>query len=228
MTFFKSFEQIKGPVVLAAHNGRSFDTRVLRFDLAQEKMTLPNNIIGFVDTLWWAKQVMKRRTRCALDKLLNEFDIDDDRDVHGALIDSILLREACHRLQKGPLLDQATGETLKGGLPDVDCFETIQQWEERTAMCVSAKAYVGHVRAMEQAKIERRIERERRRRERESEKKAKKKRTKKKKRSKRKHSKKKKATKKRKKKTKQGRVRRKRSKRSRRKYGTRQTRQPRT
>merc|ERR1712032_954766 len=51
--------------------------------------------------------------------------------------------------------------------PSSDCCETIEEWQERTAMCVSAKAYIRHVarleKARELAKNQRRRDRDKRR-----------------------------------------------------------------
>lgn len=163
--FCTSLKKIKAPVVLVAHNGRSFDTAVFRFELAQERMSLPDNVVGFLDSLHWAKHVLKRKTRCSLTHLCADFDIADRRNVHGALEDSVLLRSVCKRLAKPKSRQvQVAQETKKDRQPPSDCYETIGQWKDRTAIYVSAKAYVNHSARLEKARAKRRREREERRR----------------------------------------------------------------
>lgn len=89
--FMRSIESINKPVIMLAHNGKSFDTNVLRHELETENVRIANNIIGFVDTLHWMKYACKIKN-AKLDDLIVEYLHEDVRKEHGALEDSRLLK----------------------------------------------------------------------------------------------------------------------------------------
>jgi DNA polymerase III alpha subunit (gram-positive type) len=89
--FMKSIESVKRDVVLVAHNGKTFDTRVLRHELECEQVSLANNIIGFADTYYWIRYDCSI-TPTKMDNLLQTFFQQSSRTIHGALSDSIWLK----------------------------------------------------------------------------------------------------------------------------------------
>ena len=95
--FMKHIESIPRLVILVAHNGKSFDTNVLRHELECENVALANNIIGFVDTLHWIKWDLKLKI-ANLDNLMEFYLNKKSRDIHGAMEDSRILREVILKL----------------------------------------------------------------------------------------------------------------------------------
>tara|TARA_Y100000746_G_scaffold232519_1_gene249675 strand:- start:1444 stop:2289 length:846 start_codon:yes stop_codon:yes gene_type:complete len=90
-TFMRSIENIKKPVIMLAHNGKSFDTNVLRHELETENVNIANNILGFVDTLHWMRHACKIKN-AKLDDLIVDYLHENVRLEHGALEDSRLLK----------------------------------------------------------------------------------------------------------------------------------------
>lgn len=97
VNFMKHIESIPRLVVLVAHNGKTFDTNVLRHELECENVQLANNIIGFVDTLHWIRWDLKLNV-AKLDHLMEVYLNKKSRDIHGAMEDSKILREVILKL----------------------------------------------------------------------------------------------------------------------------------
>lgn len=119
--FFDAIEALVAPVVLVAHNGRGFDTHRLRFAMTQADVSeLPSNVMGFADTLLWARAERPRLgcTSCSLDALCATAGIDLSRriDRHGARIDSEILMELYAWLKA------ACGDTSSCVIEDVPAF----------------------------------------------------------------------------------------------------------
>lgn len=107
-------------VVLVAHNGKSFDTHVLRHELVTGNIVLAKNIVGFIDSLHWLRWGCDIK-KANIDNLLTIFFNEDSRDIHGALEDCrILKRIFSHALQK------------YGSKNLVKYFESTQDWLIRT------------------------------------------------------------------------------------------------
>jgi DNA polymerase III epsilon subunit-like protein len=77
------------PVVLCAHNGKSFDTHVLRAELERVRCSLPENVIGFADTMLWCRK--SKMKECSLDALAMKYLGKEARDTHSAAVDAQLL-----------------------------------------------------------------------------------------------------------------------------------------
>ena len=77
------------PTILCAHNGKSFDTHVLRAELERVGTTLPHNVIGFADTMLWFRKLGRRRS--SLDALANDLLGCASRELHSAADDAMLL-----------------------------------------------------------------------------------------------------------------------------------------
>lgn len=104
-----------GPVVLCAHNGKAFDTRVLRSEMARANLHLPPNVVGFVDTLHWLRSTVGIRPT-GLDHLVRLAG-GSERGVHSAGQDAALLcRIADVYRETHPLTH----------------FETLDDWLRRT------------------------------------------------------------------------------------------------
>tara|TARA_B100000214_G_scaffold172208_1_gene123801 strand:- start:4633 stop:5367 length:735 start_codon:yes stop_codon:yes gene_type:complete len=88
--FMNSISNIDKDVVMIAHNGKSFDTNVLRHELEREGVELASNIVGFVDSLHWIKYDCKQ-PKASIDYLMTYFLKEDARNLHGALEDSRIL-----------------------------------------------------------------------------------------------------------------------------------------
>jgi len=97
--FMKQIESIPRLVILVAHNGKSFDTNVLRHELECENVKIANNIIGFVDSLHWIKWDLKLSI-ANLDHLMEVYLNKKCRDIHGAMEDSKLLKDVIVKLMK--------------------------------------------------------------------------------------------------------------------------------
>lgn len=98
--FMRKIESLNKQVVMVAHNGKSFDTHVLRHELEIEDVPIAKNIIGFVDTYHWIKWDLKFQS-ANLDALMINILKKNARDIHGALEDTKILREiTMHLLEK--------------------------------------------------------------------------------------------------------------------------------
>lgn len=87
------------PVCLCAHNGKAFDSHVLRAELERADMALPSNVVGFGDSMQWARYTLGIRP-AGLDALnLRLFDCDG-RTTHSALADAQILRRIVVRLSE--------------------------------------------------------------------------------------------------------------------------------
>lgn len=95
--FMSHIETIPRLVILVAHNGKSFDSNVLRHELECENIQLANNIIGFVDTLHWIKWDLKLSI-ANLDHLMEFYLNERRRDIHGAMEDSKILKDVILKL----------------------------------------------------------------------------------------------------------------------------------
>ena len=102
-------------VILCAHNGKAFDTHVLRGELEREGLTLPSNVLGFVDTLHWIKYDVGIRS-ASIDALLRSVGADA-RTTHSAGEDADILRRIVARYATTPLT----------------YFETSDEWWLRTS-----------------------------------------------------------------------------------------------
>ena len=97
--FMDMILKIGKPVVMVAHNGKCFDTNVLRHELEINNIQLAENIVGFVDTLHWLKYYCKYKI-ANIDHLLITLLNKNARDLHGAKEDSICLKDiVLHVLQ---------------------------------------------------------------------------------------------------------------------------------
>ena len=92
-------EALKGEtrVVLCAHNGKSFDTHVLRAELERAHRWLPENVLGFVDTMQWCRKA--GMTKCSLDALALTHLGQDGRDLHSAAADAHLLERVVRAIE---------------------------------------------------------------------------------------------------------------------------------
>lgn len=112
--FFASLRHL-GPIVLCAHNGKAFDTRVLRSEMTRAWLTLPPNILGFVDTLHWLRSTVGIRPT-NLDHLIEQMG-ESARSIHSSGHDAVLLcRIASQYMHTHPLSH----------------FETVDAWYART------------------------------------------------------------------------------------------------
>lgn len=91
MKFMKAIEQIHKPVLMIAHNGKSFDTHVLRHAMVRYQVRMAYNIIGFMDSLWFVKSVLNIKY-ASIDILMEKFWNDEPRNIHGALEDCKILK----------------------------------------------------------------------------------------------------------------------------------------
>lgn len=87
--FLQAIAHDPSPVVLCAHNGKSFDTHVLRAELERVRCSLPDNVIGFVDTMLWCRK--SKMKECSLDALAKKYLGKEARDTHSAADDAQLL-----------------------------------------------------------------------------------------------------------------------------------------
>jgi DNA polymerase III epsilon subunit-like protein len=88
--FLVSLENLAFPIVLVAHNGKSYDTRVLRAEMERCRLEFPANVIGFADSMLWLRH--DRAVNPAnMDHLLEHCGLEK-RNLHGALDDARALR----------------------------------------------------------------------------------------------------------------------------------------
>lgn len=123
--FFDQIEMIQEPVLLVAHNGKTFDTYRLRLAMAYSGIqVVPSNVVGFADTLAWTRSMKSLLgcTSCSLDHLCKCVNVDSSArlDRHGALLDSEVLAQLLTRL-----------ESRFGPIP-VEHTETVAQFMART------------------------------------------------------------------------------------------------
>ncbi len=112
--FFRSLERL-GPIVLCAHNGKSFDTRVLRAEMARHNLKMPPNVIGFVDTLHWLRSTVGIRPT-NLDHLIR-LTGSTPRSIHSSGEDAALLCKISMHYMSSHALSH---------------FESTQEWMSRT------------------------------------------------------------------------------------------------
>lgn len=105
-------------VLLCAHNGKSFDTHVLRGELERTGIALPPNVAGFVDTMHWCRKVGMRE--CSLDALARNVLHKEARELHSAAEDAALLEEVVAAMPS------------EGKVALEDMAETVDAFEQRT------------------------------------------------------------------------------------------------
>ena len=89
--FMESIERIHRPVLMIAHNGKSFDTHVLRHVMVRYDVRMASNIIGFMDSLWFVRSALNIKY-ASIDSLMERFWNDEPRNIHGALEDCKILK----------------------------------------------------------------------------------------------------------------------------------------
>lgn len=89
--FMERIEKLSKPVVLIAHNGKSFDTHVLRHEMIINGIKLPNNIVGFLDSLWFVRKKLEIK-HASIDLLMDKFWHGELRTIHSALEDCKILK----------------------------------------------------------------------------------------------------------------------------------------
>ena len=112
-------------VCLCAHNGKAFDSHVLRAELERANLSLPPNVVGFGDSMQWARWTLGVRP-AGIDALNLRLFNRGERTVHSALGDAQLLRQIVNRL-----CEQHTNAT------PIE-VESVDLWRQRThKTCVS-------------------------------------------------------------------------------------------
>merc|ERR1711879_332710 len=96
--FIDTLGKIAPKVVLCAHNGKSFDTHVLRAELHRSELALPPNVVGFADTMHWIKNVLGVKP-ANIDALMSSVLGMEIRTIHGAMEDSRLLHQIVRALE---------------------------------------------------------------------------------------------------------------------------------
>lgn len=89
--FLDALKAINDNVVLVAHNGVRFDEILLRQALRVHSLFLPDNVVGFLDTIHLADRIRINGSR-TLDRLMEIYKVDIDRSLHTALVDSKCLK----------------------------------------------------------------------------------------------------------------------------------------
>ena len=89
--FMKRIEELSIPVLLIAHNGKSFDTHVLRHEMVINGIQLPKNIVGFLDSLWFIRKKLEIK-HASIDLLMDKFWKGELRTIHSALEDCKILK----------------------------------------------------------------------------------------------------------------------------------------
>lgn len=130
--FMKSIENIGNPVVMLAHNGKCFDTNVLRHELETESVPIAQNIIGFVDTLHWIKYSCNIKS-AKLDDLIVEYLSEDIRKEHGALEDSRLLKRVVEYILQSMNFELSYFESMNEFLTRTNKWSTV---EEKVKDCI--------------------------------------------------------------------------------------------
>tara|TARA_B110000008_G_C16952438_1_gene556840 strand:+ start:1579 stop:2334 length:756 start_codon:yes stop_codon:yes gene_type:complete len=144
--FMNDIESLKVNVILCAHNGKAFDTNVLRHAMEREYVMFASNITGFVDTLHWFKYDIQTK-EAKMDYLIMTYLQKDKRNFHGALEDSKLLKEvtvfALSNLSQEPFLtyfesfDDFMTRTSKW-TSEVEFLRDLQEdmrWHEECCKC---------------------------------------------------------------------------------------------
>lgn len=127
--WMEQISNLKTPVVMVAHNGKSFDTHVLRHEMVINGLEFAQNIVGFVDSLHWFKYHCDF-PKANIDYLLSHCFNRDARDIHGACEDSRILKEiVVHILQK-------RSES------QLTYFEDMQEFLERTSKWCSEEEII--------------------------------------------------------------------------------------
>ena len=112
--------QHDAPTLLCAHNGKSFDTHVLRAELERTGVQLPPNVVGFVDTLHWCRK--RGLKECSLDALSQRFLGLSARETHSAVEDAVLLGRVVRAVEAAT----PSTTTLDAA------FETVAAFDART------------------------------------------------------------------------------------------------
>ena len=115
----RALRDLAVPICLCAHNGKAFDTHVLRAELERANLALPPNVVGFADSMLWARSTLGIRPT-GMDALNLMLFGQGERDTHSALEDARILRRIVQRLI----------ELHPTARPMV--FETVEQWRQRT------------------------------------------------------------------------------------------------
>jgi DNA polymerase III epsilon subunit-like protein len=113
-------------ISLVAHNGKSFDSRLLRGALKGCNMELPPCVETFYDSLFWARSMFPGKKN-GIDDLIMRFKIPKSRGAHDALEDCIILRAIWHCMM-------ATGHPIPS-----NAIENIDTWMNRTESVVPMK-----------------------------------------------------------------------------------------
>ena len=122
--FMNSILNIGKDVVMIAHNGKAFDTNVLRHELEREGVELASNIVGFVDSLHWIKYDCKM-SKANIDHLQTNFLNENNRTLHGALEDSRILKRIINKMM-------LTHKQLGYFESRNDFFERTNKWTDST------------------------------------------------------------------------------------------------
>jgi DNA polymerase III epsilon subunit-like protein len=120
--FMSEIESIGRDVVMIAHNGKSFDTHVLRHELERENVPLASNIIGFVDSLHWIRKSLSLKS-ANIDFLMGHFWSENARDLHGALEDCKILKRIFFHV-----LNSIEDHTLTYFEATDEFFERTKKW----------------------------------------------------------------------------------------------------
>lgn len=89
--FMQRIESLNTPVIMIAHNGKSFDTHVLRHEMEIHRIPLARNIIGFLDSLWFVRAKLNVKY-ASIDILLDTFWKGEMRSIHSSLEDCRILK----------------------------------------------------------------------------------------------------------------------------------------
>lgn len=116
--FIDTLGKVAPKVILCAHNGKSFDTHVLRAELHRSGLELPSNVAGFADTMRWIKHDLGVKP-ASMDALMSSVLGMDIRTIHNAMEDSRLLYKIVRALE----------DTHK---KRVGFFESVDDWLLRT------------------------------------------------------------------------------------------------
>ena len=119
--FLRTLARDERQLVLCAHNGKGFDTRILRSEMTRCDCVLPKNVIGFADSMLWIRWDLKI-VPTNLDTLMVCVLAKRPRDeAHGALSDVCILKEVVLKLQE-----------THGDVATLGFFETSDAWKVRT------------------------------------------------------------------------------------------------
>lgn len=124
LEFMRRIASLEHDVIMIAHNGKSFDSHVLRHELETENVALAPNIVGFVDSLHWIRHTLKTK-QASIDILLQRLFHETARSIHGAQEDCRILKRIFHHV-----LERASDKSLKYFESTAEFLQRTQKWTD--------------------------------------------------------------------------------------------------